>query len=318
MSDLTVILDRRKMVVRMDSKTIRIDRPGSRPERVPLNMIGRVIVIGSPMVSCDVWRSLTQENIPAILIPSRGNGVTAYMGSGLTSFAKHRVAQYRAFNDKQCAADIARWLVSEKMLGQMAIIKELAVDEQLSNTFCEQVKEYHDQMLKADCRERIMGFEGVAAAAYFKVWGKILPEKWKFSGRNRRPPKDPVNALLSLSYTISGGEVRRAVQIKGLDPSLGFLHSPQPGRESLILDILEPIRPKVDLFVLRLLDESLTWRDFTVNEQDGCLLNKKGRKTYYKAWANWMRSEKKEKNPKHMSKDVADKLVGFFPDFPQT
>ncbi len=139
-----------------------------------------------------------------------------------------------------------------------------------------------------------MGVEGIAATTCFQIWRSALPEKWTFTGRNRRPPKDPINALLSLGYTIMGSEIGRAVNIKGLDPALGFLHTPQTGRESLVLDILELIRPEVDRFVIELINEKLTLRNFKTNQQDGCRLNKNGRKIFYPAWAAWLHSDESD------------------------
>ena len=133
-------------------------------------------------------------------------------------------------------------------------------------------------------------------------------------GRNRRPPRDPVNALLSLTYVISGGEIRRAILQRGLDPALGFLHASQSGRESLALDILEPLRPEVDLFVLTLLDSSLNLKHFTTNDQDGCLLNKKGRSAFFKAWAKWQEPDGENKRTlKSMAENFVRDLITFFP-----
>lgn len=103
MSDLTVILDRKELVVRMESKSIRVDRPDGPLERIPLEMIGRLILIGSPMVSCDVWRALAEQNIPAVLLPSRGGGVSAHMGAGLSATITTRIAQHAAAQDDKNA-----------------------------------------------------------------------------------------------------------------------------------------------------------------------------------------------------------------------
>ena len=112
-----------------------------------------------------------------------------------------------------------------------------------------------------------------------------------------------------------GEEVRRAILQRGLDPALGFLHAPQSGRESLALDILEPLRPEVDLFVLTLLDSSLNLKHFTTNDQDGCLLNKKGRSAFFKAWAKWQEpSGEDEKNIRSMAENFVRDLIAFFPD----
>lgn len=88
-----------------------------------------------------------------------------------------------------------------------------------------------------------------------------------------------------MTYALIGAEMLRQVQQDGLDPALGFLHSAVPGRSSLVLDLIEPLRPSADAFVLRLLDRLLTPRHFTFSRHEGCRLNKTGRALYYQAWA---------------------------------
>ena len=315
MSDLTVILDRKELIVRMESKSIRVDRPGGHPERIPLGMIARVILIGSPMVSCDVWRALAEQNIPAILLPSRGGGISAHMGAGLSATITTRIAQHAAAQDDKCSLSIGQWLLDKKLQAQEAVVKKLGNGEPELESICAQIKSCREGLLKADGRNSLMGHEGAAASAYFTAFAKILPEKWNFCGRNRRPPRDPVNALLSLSYVMTGAEVRRAILQRGLDPALGFLHAPQSGRESLVLDILEPLRPKMDRFILQLLDSSLNLKHFTINNQDGCLLNKKGRSVFFKAWAQWQEpAEEDKRSLKSMAENFVRELIAFFPN----
>lgn len=311
MSDLTLILDRKDLVVRMDSKTIRVDRPVGPPERIPLGMLGRVVVMGNPMVSCSVWRALAEQNIPAVLIPLRGGGMPAFVGPGLSANVNVRVAQHLAAHDKEISLAIARCLLDKKIKGQEEVIKRLGNGKLDSETLRKKIRKHRMRLQEASDRNALMGLEGVAASAYFNFFAKTLPRKWKFSGRNRRPPRDPLNALLSLSYVMAGAEVRRVVQQKGLDPALGFLHSPQPGRESLVFDILEPLRPHLDWFVLQLLDKSLTLRDFTTSKQDGCLLNKKGRRVFFDHWALWQKSGM-DKILGSMARDVVDEIIAFF------
>ena len=307
MSELTLILDRRELAVGIENKTIRIDRPDSRPERVPLNMIARVIIYGSPMVSCKVWRALAEKNIPAVLLPARGNGVAAYLGTGLALSFSNRVNQYKTFHDQLKSLEIARWLITQKISGQELIINQLTVDNFAKNS----LHEFKIRLKKAANRESIMGYEGAAAATYFKIWRKALPDKWKFSGRNRRPPKDPVNALLSYTYTIAGSDIRNSILINGLDPALGFLHVAQSGRESLVLDILEPLRPRLDEFVLQLISNSLNLKDFTTNMTDGCKLTKKGRMKFFQEWAIWNKNDGSEKL-KMSSNKIIKKIMESF------
>lgn len=131
--------------------------------------------------------------------------------------------------------------------------------------------------------DKLRGIEGYASKIWFDILSKVLHKRWKFTGRNRRPPKDPVNALLSLSYTLLVSVISKEV-LRGLDPGLGFLQEVYPGRNSFVLDIAEPFRPGVDAFVLGLLGDILTPDDFSVSDQEGCRLKKEGRGAYYKAW----------------------------------
>lgn len=317
MPDLTVILDRKELVVRMESKSMRVERPDGPPERIPLAMVDRVIVMGSPMVSCDVWRALAEQNIPAVLLPLRGRGVPAYMGTGLSGTIITRIAQHLAVHDNKCSLSIGQWLLDRKLDGQEIIVKRLGDGRHDLEVILNQIRKCRVELQGANSTNILMGHEGAAAIAYFKAFSKILPEKWKFSGRNRRPPRDPVNALLSLSYVLAEGEVLHVIQQKGLDPALGFLHSPQPGRESLVLDILEPLRPKIDWFVIKLLDNAFNLKHFTTNKQDGCLLNKKGREVFFKAWTLWQTPGKGRKTLKSMANNIIHELIDFFANFHQ-
>ena len=234
------------------------------------------------------------------------------MGAGLSATITTRISQHLAAQDDKCSLSIGQWLLDKKLVAQEGVVRN---GNSELESICTQIKSCRERLQKADGRNSLMGHEGAAASAYFTAFAKILPEKWNFHGRNRRPPRDPVNALLSLSYVMTGGEVRRAVLQRSLDPALGFLHVPQSGRESLVLDILEPLRPEVDRFVLQLLDSSLNLKHFTTNDQDGCLLNKKGRNIFFRAWVKWQEPcEEDKKSLKSMAENFVRDLIAFFPD----
>ena len=128
------------------------------------------------------------------------------------------------------------------------------------------------------------GLEGAAAAAYFQGLAELLPERLHFSGRNRRPPRDPFNAVLSLGYTLLHGEAVIALYGAGFDPFIGFYHALDFGRESLACDIVEPLRAEVDRFAMRLFrSERLRPEDFT-SVDGACLLGKAGRGRFYVEW----------------------------------
>lgn len=295
--ELILLLDRREMQVRLEGRALRIEQPEGAIERVPLGVLGSVIVHGSPLIACDVWRALAERNIPAVLLPARGQGVSACLCGGLSSTIRLRRRQHRAAGEKEARLTVAKSLVGLKLQAQRRLLDNLTGQtppapwqppgfppEGAQGLY--PILERHTLLLAgAPDTATLMGLEGTVAAAWWSWLGEVLPKHWRFAGRNRRPPRDPVNGLLSLSYTLLGSEMLKQVQADGLDPALGFLHGIVPGRESLVLDLIEPLRPSVDAFVLSLLDRELTPRHFTFSRQEGCRLNKTGRSLYYHAWA---------------------------------
>ena len=141
------------------------------------------------------------------------------------------------------------------------------------------------------------GLEGEAAAAYFQVFGRLVRSPDAdilFRGRSRRPPLDPVNALLSFVYTLLTHDCRSAAESVGLDPAVGFLHRERPGRPSLALDLMEELRaPLADRLCLSLINRrQIRSRDFRVLDNGAVLLGDEGRKSVLVAWQERKRDER--------------------------
>lgn len=137
----------------------------------------------------------------------------------------------------------------------------------------------------------IRGVEGRAARVYFEGLTALFPAELGFTGRNRKPPRDPVNAALSLSYVLLYADAAIAAHQAGLDPFVGFLHKPEFGRHSLACDLMEPARPLVDRFVLDLFESGLfTLKSFSTTDT-GCFISKNARSVFYptfeKAASEW-------------------------------
>jgi CRISP-associated protein Cas1 len=287
-ADLLLVIDRRETQLRLDGRALRVDVPGAAPRHIPLGVLGLVVVHGRALVGCDVWRALAERQIPAVLQPSRGRGASAWMGAALGATVALRTAQHRAADRTDFSLAVARRLVAAKVQAQTNAMALLAVPAEPAGTR-NTLRQAQDAALmrigQAHSTAELMGIEGAAAAAWFRWLAAWLPPAWGFHGRNRRPPRDPVNALLSLGYTLLGGDMLGAVQQQGLDPARGLLHGLVPGRESLVLDLIEPLRPSVDLVVLGLLDQVLSPADFSHSAEDGCRLDKDARGRFYEAWA---------------------------------
>lgn len=148
----------------------------------------------------------------------------------------------------------------------------------------------------ASSLDELRGVEGKAAERYFSVFDELIlnqKEDFIFTSRNRRPPLDNVNAVLSFAYTILGNECADALESVGLDPYVGFMHGDRPGRTSLALDLMEELRPVLgDRFILTLINtKSLQTGHFEKQKDGAVMLNDEGRKVFFNAWQN----HKKEK-----------------------
>lgn len=277
MDKMSLVLDKKGIELSIEGKSLRIDTPGAPLQRVPLGMVGQVVVHGNPMAGAGVWRHLAEEGIPTVIFPGRGRGEAAWIGPGLSGGIQVRIAQFKAGLNPVLTTRACAWLLEKKLKGLEKLAKALERDTTPLQSALQRLDD-------ADSPDSLRGIEGAAARQWFDAMGNLLPEKWQFSGRNRRPPRDPVNALLSLGYTLLFSEIRKTVLERGLDPCLGFLHAPHPGRDSLVLDLMEPFRPGVDAFALNLTDGILTPADFTTGAQEGCRLSKEGRSIFYQAW----------------------------------
>jgi len=130
----------------------------------------------------------------------------------------------------------------------------------------------------------LRGLEGAAANVYFSALAAMAPESLNFHNRNRRPPRDPLNAVLSLGYTLLHAEAILAAHAVGLDPYIGFYHVPAFGRESLASDLVEGLRAEVDGWALALFNgQTLRAEDFSTT-QEGCFMGKAGRERFYRSW----------------------------------
>jgi len=137
--------------------------------------------------------------------------------------------------------------------------------------------------------DTIRGYEGSASAAYFAAYTKLFPPSLNFTRRTRRPPEDPVNAMLSLCYTLVHYEIVREIECIGLDPTIGFYHQFEYGRESLACDLVEIFRPDVDRFVWKIFRERVfAERDFSSgDERPGYYMKKNSRSRFYTLYEEW-------------------------------
>lgn len=213
-----------------------------------------------------------------------------------------RREQYRIADDVERSILIARSMLTGKVFNGRWVLERalrdhaLRIDTQTVKAASERLQRLLEKIRTSDDEDTLRGLEGEAAAAYFRVLDElILSQKLEFSfeGRNRRPPQDNVNALLSFAYTLLSNDCASALEAVGLDAYVGFFHSDRPGRKSLVLDLEEELRaPFADRLVLTLINNRvLQDKHFEHQEGGAVLLNDAGRRLFLQHWQEKKRDE---------------------------
>jgi len=291
----TLYITGRRTHVSIDSKHLEIrefqaeERSLGPPRRVPLLDVERVVVVGCPVLSVQTLHRLALSQIPIFLLRSCGR-VAGVIAPERDGDAYLRIEQYRRTEDAPWLLANARRIVGAKLLNARRVVQKLAGDKRSAEERHEidatiaRLRRIAAESARVVSVDELRGLEGAGAAAYYAGLRDFFPEQTPFLERNRRPPRDPANALLSLTYTMVTNELRAAVKAAGLDVCLGTLHAPEYGRPSLALDLVEAFRaPLCDLFVLRLLNlKVLQPDDFEKDEETGGVVLRRGaRKKYF-------------------------------------
>lgn len=289
----TVYIDRKDAELRLDGSALAVYVNGERTGTVPLAPLGRVVLIGDMLVRSTVLHRMAEQAVDVVLLSGKRQQFRGRLTGRLHRHARLRLRQYQ-LSLSPFALECARAWISRKLVGQLALLQEAATERPGERAALLRaagvVNQVADKVPAAPSLESLRGLEGGAAAAYFEAFAHLFPERLGFSGRERRPPRDPVNALLSLTYTLVHWEWVRECELIGFDPLIGFYHQLEYGRESLACDLTEPCRPEVDRWVWELFrTRAFTERDFAVDsERPGCYLKKSARSRYYQAYEGWM------------------------------
>ena len=250
-----------------------------------LDEISHLALYGNIHLTTPTLHTLLQRDIPVSWHTQGG----WYYGtaSGLGQKNVHlRLSQFRAAFDQATCLRIARSLIKAKILNGRTLLRRNWRGDQPADALLQQLRDCANRATRADSLDQLLGLEGQAASLYFSAFANMLdPDKmsdsFNFRKRNRRPPRDPVNALLSFAYSVLARNWAATLHSVGFDPTVGFYHQPRPGRPALALDMMEPFRPLLaDSAVLTAINNGeITDRDF-VRHGDECGLTQSGRKAF--------------------------------------
>lgn len=259
--------------------------------RIPTINIEGIVTFGYMGASPGVMRLCSENGISLTFLSPHGRFVSRVQGA-IHGNVLLRKSQYALSDDMEWSLHVAKLMIAGKIQNYRSILRRYVRDYGESQEIDEAVRvldanKHH--VLQAEDKTKLMGNEGMASNAYFEVLPKLIlhqKEGFPFSGRNRRPPKDAVNAMLSLAYTLIANDITAALETVGLDPYVGFLHSLRPGRPSLALDMMEEFRAYLgDRFVLSLINKrQISPKDFLYQGDNGVVLTDNGRKVFITAW----------------------------------
>ena len=242
---------------------------------MPEAMVSSVMLLGYVQVSTQAVTELLDQGIPLLYL-SRSGMFRGILQPGYPKNVERRLAQYECSVEPGMALETARTIVAAKMEGSLATLRKWQRNGwgSLRDPIASIVACRRD-LSSCDTLVGVRGKEAQAAKLHFAALATSLPAGFYWPGRNRQPPRDPVNALLSFTYMIVLGHLVAAIYAAGMDPFVGFLHQLDYGRPSFALDLLEPLRgPWCDHPVmLALQSETITPADFETTSRDGCRLS---------------------------------------------
>lgn len=288
----------------LDGENVVIQKSGNELRRIPLHNLDGIVAFGYTGASPALMGACAERGVALTFLTMHGRFLARVCGTEQGNVLL-RKEQYRVSDSEEKSLAIARGMITGKLFNSRWVIERTVRDYALrldtaklkhaSNLIAESLK----HLPSAATLDEIRGIEGEAAVSYFSVFDALIlqqKEQFFFRSRNRRPPTDNVNALVSFVYTLLAHDTAAALETAGLDPYVGFLHRDRPGRISLALDLMEEFRPVLaDRFVLTLINtRQINGGGFVQKEDGAVLMDDVTRKKILIAW-----QEKKQEKITH-------------------
>ena len=286
----TLYIDRRDTKLDIDRERILVHSPSlPKPLSIAFAYLSSIVISAKTQLHSHVLLACASRGIPVIILDPRTCESHAQYIPPSSKVVHRKIKQFEVLDQDERRLGYAKQLVYAQSIQQFKLIKYWfkthQIEAKLQEQIIERIKTIITMINACQSLEQLRGLEGASAKIVFYVMSLIAPAWAKFQGRNRRPPKDPINVLLSLSYSLIYAECTRALTAHALDPMLGFYHEPVHGRYSLACDLTERIRCDIEKWVMQLLfNEQLRPVHFALSEQYPCVLNKEGRAIFYPLW----------------------------------
>ena len=280
----------------LDGETVKVELDEGVKKNVPLHTLEAIVCFSYKGASPALMGKCAKTGISLSFFSPRGQYLTSinYLENGNVLLRRE---QFRMADREDDSLMVAKAFLAGKLYNSKYVLLRSTRDHPMQvnvhtiKSAVNRITIYMEDLKHVENEEQLRGIEGNSAAEYFGVFDELIlqnKDDFFFSSRNRRPPLDNVNALLSLAYTVLANECSAALLSVGLDPYVGFLHSDRPGRKSLALDLMEELRaPFADRFVLTLINNRIiSKKDFKKEESGAVFLKAESRKVFFTEWQN--------------------------------
>ena len=297
----TLYIEEQGSTLRIENERFRVTHCKESEEmeliELPSIKVGQIVIFGACMITPAAMRHCLIQNIPIILLSQQGKYFSRIESTDDVNIALERL-QFERSSDKKFLFECAQNFVRAKLHNSGVLLKRHA-ETDLSNEPLRQaiagMRHLEEALERAETIDAVRGYEGQGAALYFSVFEELFEHgAFTFRLRVRRPPTDPVNAMLSFGYSMLFNNLFSMARLHRLHPYVGFLHADKPQHPALISDLIEEFRTLIDGMVIGIINKRLIGlHEFTTLHHDdgspkGCYLSDEGRKTYLREFENLM------------------------------
>lgn len=278
----------------LDGENIVVSEEHMEIGRVPLHNLEAIVTSGYPGVSPALMGKCADRNISLCFITPSGRFLARVTGEVKGNVLLRR-EQYRYADNEKKSLEIAKCMITGKLFNSRWVVERacrdypMRIDVEKLKKVSAELRDALQKVQECDSIDSLRGIEGEAASRYFSVFDDLIlqqKEVFRFTGRSKRPPMDQVNAMMSFAYTLVTSMCASALELVGLDPYVGYMHTERPGRKALALDLTEEFRSVfADRFVLTMINKKLiSAGGFTKREDGAVIMDDDTRKTFISAW----------------------------------
>lgn len=292
----TLYIDNSNIYLKKRDGRILVQKENETIHDIPMNAVDQIIIIGNAQISTQLINELLERRIPVYFSTSYGKCL-GWLNPVYNKNCIMRIKQFKGFDSPEFCLRIAKEIVRGKLINSRVLLMRYyrSIKNDNIKRHAGKIREYISNISKANSIEELMGIEGIGSREYFICFKLLINDEslcFDFEKRTRRPPKDPVNAMLSYTYTLLTNEVKNEIIRVGLDPYIGFFHSNVYGRPALALDIMEEFRQIIaDSVVLTAINKKMINSNDFDWKMGACLLNEIGRKKLFSMYRKRINEE---------------------------